>query len=55
MESRDKVDQMVDTALHAGATEARPPQDHGFMFLRSFNDLDGHIWEIFWMDPKNVG
>jgi uncharacterized protein len=55
MESRDKVDQMVDAALKAGATEARPPQDHGFMFLRSFNDLDGHIWEIFWMDPKNVG
>ena len=55
VESRDKVNQMVDTALKAGAAEAREPQDHGFMFLRSFNDLDGHIWEIFWMDPKNVG
>lgn len=32
-------------------TEAREPQDYGFMFARSFNDLDGHIWEIIGMDP----
>jgi predicted lactoylglutathione lyase len=53
-DSRDEVNRLVDTALQAGATEARPPMDHGFMFGRSFNDLDGHIWEIFWMDPAQV-
>jgi predicted lactoylglutathione lyase len=47
MDSRDKVDSFVDKALSLGATKAREPADHGFMFERSFNDLDGHIWEIF--------
>ena len=50
MDSRDKVDSFVDKALSLGATKAREPADHGFMFERSFNDLDGHIWEIFHMD-----
>ena len=53
-ESRDAVNKLVDKALAAGATEAREPQDFGFMFGRSFNDLDGHIWEIMWMDPSAV-
>ena len=38
----------------AGGTEAREPQDYGFMYGRSFNDLDGHIWEIIWMDPSHI-
>jgi predicted lactoylglutathione lyase len=50
MDSRDKVDSFVDKALSSGATKARELADHGFMFERSFNDLDGHIWEIFHMD-----
>ena len=54
MDSRDKVNSLVDTALKAGATAAREPMDHGFMFERSFNDLDGHIWEIFYMDMSAV-
>lgn len=49
-DSRNAVDAHVDKALKAGATEARPPQDHGFMYGRSYSDLDGHIWEIIWMD-----
>jgi predicted lactoylglutathione lyase len=53
-DSKDKVNSLVDTALKAGATEAREPMDYGFMFGRSFNDLDGHIWEIIWMDPSAV-
>lgn len=52
MESRSRVDAFMDTAIAAGATEAREPEDHGFMYGRSFNDPDGHIWEMFWMDPK---
>lgn len=53
-ESKEKVDEMMSKALGAGAKEARDPQDLGFMYGRSFEDLDGHIWEIFWMDPKAI-
>jgi predicted lactoylglutathione lyase len=49
-DSKDKVNEMVDKAISAGATEARDAMDYGFMYARSFNDLDGHIWEIMWMD-----
>ena len=49
-----KVDEILDAALAAGATEARDPMDYGFMYGRSFNDLDGHIWEIIWMDPQSI-
>jgi predicted lactoylglutathione lyase len=54
VDSKDEVNRIVDTALKASATEAREPMDYGFMFGRSFNDLDGHIWEIIWMDPSHV-
>ncbi|MBP8823821.1 MAG: glyoxalase/bleomycin resistance/extradiol dioxygenase family protein [Flavobacteriales bacterium] len=50
-DSKDAVDAIHQKALAAGATECRPAEDHGFMFSRSFNDLDGHIWEVFWFDP----
>ena len=50
-DSREEVDRMMDRALKAGGSEARPAEDHGFMYGRSFNDPDGHIWELFWMDP----
>jgi uncharacterized protein len=43
-ESRDAVNKLVDDALKAGATKLREPQDYGFMFERSFQDPDGHIW-----------
>ncbi len=49
-DSKDKVNEMVDRAIAAGGTEARDPMDYGFMFGRSFNDPDGHIWEVMWMD-----
>ena len=54
MDSKDEVNRVVDAALKAGGSEARDPHDYGFMFLRSFSDLDGHTWEIFWMDSKHV-
>lgn len=53
-DSRAAVDDMLAKVLAAGGTEAREPQDMGFMYNRSFNDPDGHIWEIFWMDPNAV-
>lgn len=51
-ESRTEVDAMVEKALAGGGKEPEPPQDHGFMYSRSFEDLDGHHWEVLWMDPK---
>jgi hypothetical protein len=54
VDNKEKVNEMVDKALSAGATETRDPQDYGFMFGRSFNDLDGHIWEVIWMDPAST-
>ena len=53
-ENKTKVDEMLGKALAAGAKEPRAPQDHGFMYGRAFEDPDGHIWEIFWMDPKTI-
>lgn len=49
-DSRDAVDAFADKALRLGATKANGPIDHGFMYTRSFSDLDGHMWEIFSMD-----
>jgi predicted lactoylglutathione lyase len=49
-ESREAVDDITDKALAAGGRETREKQDHGFMYGRSFEDLDGHIWEPMWMD-----
>jgi predicted lactoylglutathione lyase len=50
--SRDAVDAMMDKALAAGGTDPNPKQDHGFMYGRDFADLDGHIWEVAWMDME---
>lgn len=52
--SRDAVDALVDAAVAAGGTEPRPAQDHGSMYERGFGDLDGHEWEVMWMDPGEV-
>ncbi len=49
--SREAVDDLVARAAKAGGVaDPAAPQDHGFMYSRSFEDLDGHIWEVFWMD-----
>ncbi len=53
-ESREQVDQLVAAALAAGAQPANDPMDHGFMYGWSFQDLDGHLWEVIWMDPNHV-
>jgi predicted lactoylglutathione lyase len=49
--SRNEVDAVADAALAAGATKADDPEDYGFMYARSFFDLDGHGWQVMWMDP----
>ena len=53
-EDREGVDALADAALAAGATRAGEPVDHGFMYGRSFHDLDGHLWEVMWMSPEAV-
>ncbi len=53
-DSRAEVDAMVGKAVAAGGRHAVDPQDHGFMYGSSFYDLDGHHWEVLWMDPKTV-
>jgi predicted lactoylglutathione lyase len=54
-ESRAAVDDVADKALAAGGTEPKAPQDHGFMYVRTFADLDGHHWELIWMDTAAQG
>jgi uncharacterized protein len=53
-DDRAAVDAFADAALAAGAAPAKEPMDHGFMYGRSFFDLDGHHWEVMWMDPVAV-
>ena len=52
--SREEVDALVDRAISLGGSPVREPQDEGFMYGRSFYDLDGHLWELIWMDPAAV-
>lgn len=53
-DNRDEVNRFADAAVAAGARERRPAQDYGFMFMRSFEDLDDHVWEFVWMDPAHI-
>jgi len=51
--SRAQVDEQVAQAV-AGGGKASTAQDHGWMYQHGFEDLDGHLWEVFWMDPKGM-
>ncbi|MCX6466846.1 MAG: VOC family protein [Pseudonocardiales bacterium] len=50
-DSREQVDELVHTALAHGGAKSQDAQDHGFMYGWSFQDLDGHSFEVMWMDP----
>jgi uncharacterized protein len=52
VEGRENVDQMINKAIEAGGRESREPQDHGWMYERGFEDIDGHLWEIIYMDES---
>ena len=52
VEGRENVDQMINKAIEYGGKESREPQDHGWMYGRSFEDIDGHLWEIIYMDES---
>jgi len=55
VDSREQVDAVSAAALAAGGTEADGAEDFGFMYSRSFFDLDGHGWQVMWMDPAATG
>jgi predicted lactoylglutathione lyase len=53
-ESREAVDELADKALSLGGTAFNPAKDYGFMYQRSFQDPDGHLWEVLYMDMSKV-
>lgn len=54
VDSREAVDEAVRSALAAGGSLSEDPRDLGFMYNHSFQDPDGHLWEVFWMDPAGM-
>ena len=52
--SRAEVDHLIETAIEAGGRAIGEPKDYGFMYYRAFYDLDGHHWEVAFMDPNHV-
>ena len=54
LESADEVRAMSEKAFSLGARKMNDPVDHGFMFSWGFEDLDGHLWDLFWMNPEHV-
>ena len=53
-ESRDKVSEMVNKAVEAGGSLYAEPADHGWMYQHSYADLDGHQWELVYMDASAI-
>lgn len=53
-ESKEAVSETLTRAINAGGIEPIEAKDYGFMYQRSFQDLDGHLWEIVWMDPSAI-
>lgn len=51
VDSKEAVDETVRKAIAAGGTPSQEMQDYGFMYNHSFQDPDGHLWEVMWMDP----
>ena len=54
LDSREHVDAFIARAVAAGASTTIEPKDYGFMYQQSFADLDGHQWEVFWMDEAQM-
>ena len=54
VDSREEVDAFIDKVMMAGGTVFREPEDYGYMYARSFTDIDNHTWEVIWMDPAHV-
>ena len=50
LDSKEAVDIFYEKAMNAGGKKTIDTYDYGFMYGRDFEDPDGHIWEVFWMD-----
>jgi len=55
VDTKEEVDDIFDRVIQAGGAEVREPDDHGWMYGKSFEDLDGHQWEILWMHENGPG
>ena len=53
-DSAEEVKTLTEKALAMGARKLNEPEDMGFMFSWGFEDLDGHLWDVFWMNPDHV-
>jgi len=53
-DSRAKIDQLVAKAVAAGATTPTASKDYGFMYQHGYQDLDGHLWELVYMEPGSA-
>ena len=53
-ENRAEVEALIAMATTEGGTTFKPAQDYGFMYGHAYRDLDGHIWELMWMDPNFI-
>jgi len=51
---RDEVPSLVEKAIAAGGSTPHPLEDHGFMVTQGFQDLDGHMWNLVWMNPQEA-
>ena len=54
LNSAEEVRELTSKALELGARKINEPEDMGFMFSWGFEDLDGHLWDLFWMNPDHV-
>lgn len=54
LDSPNEVRAKSEKAFSLGAKQINEPEDHGFMFSWGFEDLDGHLWDLFWMNPDHV-
>lgn len=54
VDSKERVDEMVNKAIAAGGTTPNPKQDEGFMYSWGYQDLDGHLWEVLYMDQSQI-
>ena len=54
LDSREKVDETIQKAIKAGGTDYIEAKDYGWMYQRTFLDVDGHHWEVFYMDESQI-
>ncbi|KAF2511898.1 VOC family protein [Flavobacterium foetidum] len=54
VDSREQVDEMLEKAIKAGGTDYDQANDYGWMYQKTFLDIDGHHWEVFFMDESQI-